>query len=140
MSRGERYSTEQIIGFLREGEVLLSPGQKLGDVCRKLGISGQSYYPWRKMSGGPKRDQAREVKELERENVRLRKAVSELTLDKMILNEALSGQAFAPRVAKIVWPLFSQHAMFGSAVLVVSSASIARRKATRSVGVTMTRI
>lgn len=92
MSRGKRYSTEQIIGFLREAEVLLSQGQKLGDVCRKLGISEQSYYRWRKMYGGLKVDQARQFKELERENARLRKAVSELTLDKMILNEALSGK------------------------------------------------
>ena len=92
MSRGKRYSTEQIIGFLREAEVLLSQGQKLGDVCRKLGISEQSYYRWRKTYGGLKMDQARQFKELERENARLRKAVSELTLDKMILNEALSGE------------------------------------------------
>ena len=83
---------EQIIGFLREAEVLLSQGQKLGDVCRKLGISEQSYYRWRKMYGGLKMDQARPFKELERENARLRKAVSELSLDKMILNEALSGK------------------------------------------------
>ncbi len=82
MSRGKRYSTEQIIGFLREAEVLLSQGQKLGDVCRKLGISEQSYYRWRKTYGGLKMDQARQFKELERENARLRKAVSELTLDK----------------------------------------------------------
>lgn len=92
MSRGKRYSTEEIIGFLREAEVLLSQGQKLGDVCRKLGISEQSYYRWRKTYGGLKMDQARQFKELERENARLRKAVSELTLDKMILNEALSGK------------------------------------------------
>ena len=92
MSRGKRYSTEQIIGFLREAEVLLSQGHKLGDVCRKLGISEQSYYRWRKAYGGLKMDQARQFKELERENARLRKAVSELTLDKMILNEALSGK------------------------------------------------
>ena len=92
MSRRKRYSTEQIIGFLREAEVLLSQGHKLGDVCRKLGISEQSYYCWRKMYGGLKMDQARQFKELERENARLRKAVSELTLDKMILNEALSGK------------------------------------------------
>ena len=92
MSRGERYSTDQIIGFQREAEVLLSQGHKLGDVCRKLGISEQSYYRWRKAYGGLKMDQARQFKELERENARLRKAVSELTLDKMILNEALSGK------------------------------------------------
>jgi transposase-like protein len=91
MSRGKRYSTEQIIGLLREAEVLLSQGQKLGDICRRLGISEQSYYRWRKVYGGLKMDQARRLKELERENARLRKAVSELTLDKVILNEALRG-------------------------------------------------
>ena len=72
--------------------MLLSQGQKLGDVCRKLGISEQSYYRWRKTCGGLKMDQVRQFKELERENARLRKAVSELTLDKMILNEAVSGK------------------------------------------------
>ena len=92
MSRGKRCSTEQIIGFLREAEVLLSQGRKLGDVCRKLGISEQSYYRWRRTYGGLQMDQARQFKELERENACLRKAVSELTPDKMILNEALSGK------------------------------------------------
>jgi transposase-like protein len=92
MSRGKRYSTEQIIGFLGEAEVLLRQGQKVCDVCLKLGISEQSYSRWRKTYGGLKMDQARQFKELERENARLRKAVSELTLDKMILNEALSGK------------------------------------------------
>ena len=91
MSRRKRYSTEQVIGLLREAEVLLSQGQKAGDVCRRLGISEQSYYRWRKSFGGLKMDQAKRVKELERENARLRNAVSELTLDKVILNEALSG-------------------------------------------------
>ena len=64
----------------------------MSDVCRKLGISEQGSYRWRKAYGGLKRDQARQFKELERENARLRKAVSELTPDKMILNEALSGK------------------------------------------------
>ena len=91
MSRRKRYSTERIIGLLREAEVLLSQGQKAGDVCRRLGISEQSYYRWRKSFGGLKMYQAKRLKELERENARLRKAVSELTLDKVILNEALSG-------------------------------------------------
>lgn len=64
MSRGKRYSTDQIIGFLREAEVLLSQGQKLGDVCRKLCISEQSCYRWRKTYGGLKMDQARQFAEL----------------------------------------------------------------------------
>lgn len=91
MSRGKRYTTEQIISLLREAEVLLSQGHKAGDVCRRLGISEQSYDRWRKVYGGLKMDQAKRLKELERENARLRKAASELTLDKVILNEALSG-------------------------------------------------
>jgi hypothetical protein len=110
-SRGKGYSTEQMIGFLRAAEVLLSQGLKLGDVCRKLGISEQSYDRWRKMYGGLKMDQARQFKELEREHFRLKKAVSELTLDKMILNEALSGKSFALErffafnIAKTVWSM-----------------------------------
>ena len=140
MSRRQRCSTEQIIGFLREAEVLLSQGQKLGDVCRKLGISEPSYYRWRKMYGGLKMDQARQFKELERENARLRKAVSELTLDKMILNEALSGNSFAPHVDKTVWSMSDQRWAFQRVVLAVSSVSIGRPRATRSVGVTMTPI
>jgi len=91
MSRRKRYTTEQIIGLLREAEVLLSQGHKIGDVCRRVGISEQSYYRWRKSYGGLKMDQAKRLKELERENARLRQAVSELTLDKVILHEALSG-------------------------------------------------
>lgn len=66
MSRGKRYTTEQIIGLLREAEVLLSQGHKAGDVCRRLGISEQSYYRWRKMYGGLTMDQAKRLKELER--------------------------------------------------------------------------
>ena len=90
MSR-KRYTPEQIIGMLREAEVLLSQGEKIGMICRGLGVSEQSYYRWRREYGGLKIDQAKRLKELERENARLRRAVSDLTLDKMILNEALSG-------------------------------------------------
>ena len=90
MSR-KRYTAEQIIGMLREAEVALSQGQTVGQVCRRLGISEQSYYRWRKEYGGLKIDQAKRLKELERENSRLRKAVSDLTLDKLILKEALEG-------------------------------------------------
>ena len=90
MSR-KRYTPEQIIGMLREAEVLLSQGEKIGMICRGLGVSEQSYYRWRREYGGLKVDQAKRLNELERENARLRRAVSDLTLDKMILNEALSG-------------------------------------------------
>jgi len=90
MSR-KRYSAEQIIGKLREAEVLLSKGQKVGQISRALGITEQTYYRWRREYGGLKVSQARRLKELERENARLRKAVSDLTLDKLILKEALEG-------------------------------------------------
>jgi putative transposase len=90
MSR-KRYTPEQIIGFLREAEVRLSQGEKIGVICRGLGVSEQSYYRWRREYGGLKVDQARRLKDLEKENARLRRAVSDLTLDKLILKEVAEG-------------------------------------------------
>ena len=90
MSR-KSYTAEQIIGMLREVEVELSRGQKLGQICRNLGITEQTYYRWRREYGGMKVTQARRMKELEKENGRLKRAVAELTLDKLILKEALEG-------------------------------------------------
>ena len=80
-----------LIGILREVEVFVSKGKTVLEVCRHLGITEQTYYRWRKEYGGMKLSQAKRVKELERENVRLKKAVAELTLDKLILKEALEG-------------------------------------------------
>lgn len=88
----KRYTTEQIIAHLREAEVGLAQGQAVGMVCRSIGISEQTYYRWRREYGGLKLDQARRFKDLEQENNRLKKAVSELTLDKLILKEALEGK------------------------------------------------
>jgi len=88
----KRFSVEQIIAMLREAEVLIGQGQTVAMVCKALGISEQSYYRWRRDYGGLKLDQARRLKDLERENERLRKALSELTLDKQILKEALEGK------------------------------------------------
>lgn len=85
-------SAEEIISFLREAEVRLAQGDTVGKVCRSKGITEQTYYRWRREYGGLKMDQAKRLKELERENDRLKKAVSELTLDKLILKEALSGK------------------------------------------------
>ena len=90
MSR-KRYTPEQIIGFLRAAEVRLSQGEKIGVICRGLGVSEQSYYRWRREYGGLKVDQARRLKDLEKENTRLRRAVSDLTLDKLILKEVAEG-------------------------------------------------
>src|ERR1700693_2948451 len=88
----KRYTTEQIIGLLREAEVRLGQGQAIGTICRGFGISEQSYYRWRREYGGLKLDQAKRLKEVEQENSRLKRAVSELTLDKLILKEALGGK------------------------------------------------
>ncbi len=85
MSR-KSYTAENIIGILREAEVRLSQGQTVGEIARSLGVSEQSYYRWRREYGGMEVSQAHRLKELERENLRLRKAVSDLTLDKFILN------------------------------------------------------
>ena len=87
MSR-KRYSAEQIIQKLREAEVELSKGRSVAEVARQLGITSQTYYGWRREYGGLKTDQARRLKELERENARLKRVVADLTLDKAILKEA----------------------------------------------------
>ena len=88
----KRYTSEQIIGMLREAEVELSRGEQVKQVCRNLGVSEQTYYRWRKEYGGMKVSQARRFKDMEKENVRLKRAVADLTLDKLILKEALEGK------------------------------------------------
>jgi transposase-like protein len=87
MSR-KRYTAEQIIQKLREAEVELAKGRSVAEAAKKLGITDQTYYRWRKEYGGLKTDQAKRLKELERENARLKKVVADLTLDKAILKEA----------------------------------------------------
>ena len=87
----KRYSAEEIIALLREVEVRLARGETTGQVVRAIGVTEQTFYRWRKEYGGLKVDQAKRFKELEKENQRLRKAVSDLTLDKMILAEAAKG-------------------------------------------------
>ncbi len=86
-----RHTPEQIITALREAEVSLANGKTVVEVSRGLGISEQTYYRWRREFGGLKVDQARHLKELERENARLKRAVANLTLDKLILEEAAKG-------------------------------------------------
>ena len=87
----KKHSAEEIMSNLREAEVLLSQGKKVPEVSRILGVAEQTYFRWHKEYGGLKKDQARRLKELERENARLKKAVADLTLDKLILKEAASG-------------------------------------------------
>ena len=87
----KRFTVEQIINHLREADVLLAQGQTVGEVCRRIGVSEQSYYRWRKEYGGLKVNQARRLKDLEQENARLKRAVADLTLDKLILKDAAEG-------------------------------------------------
>jgi transposase-like protein len=87
----KRFSPEQIITMLREAEVLLNQSNPVAEVCRKLGISEQTYYRWRKEYGGMRVDQAKRLKELEQENARLKKLVADLSLDNAILKEVNRG-------------------------------------------------
>lgn len=87
----KRHSAEQIINKLREAEVLLAQGMKVPKVSRQLGVTEQTYYRWRKEYGGLKTDQARKLKDLEKENARLKKLVADLSLDKAMLQEVASG-------------------------------------------------
>ena len=85
----KRYTAEQIIHKMREAEVELAAGKTVPLVARKLGISEQSYYRWRKQYGGLRTNQAKRLKELEQENSRLKRLVGELNLDKTILEETV---------------------------------------------------
>jgi transposase-like protein len=87
----KRHTAEQIIGMLQRAEVDLSQGRRIGEICRRLGISEASFYRWRAEYGGLTIDQARRLKDLERENARVKRVVAELTLDKQILKEAVEG-------------------------------------------------
>jgi len=85
------FKPEQIINKLREAEVLISQGATVGEASRKLGIVEQTYYRWRKEYGGMRIEQAKRLKELEKENSRLKKLVADITLDNAILKEAARG-------------------------------------------------
>lgn len=85
------FTAEQIIKKLREAEVLLSKGEKVEQVIRKLGVSDVTYYRWRKEYGGMQVDQARRMKDLEKENARLKQLVADLSLDNAILKEVSKG-------------------------------------------------
>jgi putative transposase len=91
MAARKWFTPEAIIGKLREAEVALAAGKTVADVCRQLGVTQVTYHRWRREYGGLKVDQVRRLKELERENARLRRAVADLTLDKLVLKEATEG-------------------------------------------------
>jgi putative transposase len=87
----KRFSAEQIVVLLRQIEVLMSQGKAAPVACREAGISQQSYYRWRKEYGGLEIDQAKRMKDLERENVRLKPLVADLSLEKQVLKDVASG-------------------------------------------------
>jgi len=87
---GNRHTAEQIVGKLREAEAHLSKGLSIAQACKQIGITDQTYYRWRKEYGGLKVNQAKRLKELERENGRLKRLLADAELDKAILREAAS--------------------------------------------------
>ena len=87
----KRHEPEEIVAKLRQVDVLTSQGQTVADAVCAIGVTEVTYYRWRQEYGGLKSDQVRRMKELELENQRLRKAVADLTLDKLILAEAARG-------------------------------------------------
>ena len=87
----KHHMPEEIVAKLRQVDVLVSQGQNIADAIRQIGVSEVTYYRWRQEYGGLKTDQVKRLKELEQENNRLRRAVSDLTLDKLILTEAAKG-------------------------------------------------
>lgn len=88
----KRYTAEQIIGHLRQAEVLIGQGKMMGEVLRELGVTGNTYYRWRKEYGGLGLDQAKRLKALEQENTRLKRVVADLSLDNLILKEVSTGK------------------------------------------------
>lgn len=87
----KRYTPEEIVAKLRQVEVMTAQGSSVADAVKSIGVTEVSCYRWRREFGGLRTDQVKRIKELETENLRLRKAVSDLTLDKLILKEAASG-------------------------------------------------
>jgi transposase-like protein len=87
----KRHSAEEIVGKLRQVDVLLAQVKPVADAVRAIGVTEVTYYRWRNEYGGLKGDQVKRLKELEAENTRLRRAISDLTLDKLILQEAARG-------------------------------------------------
>ncbi len=88
---GKKHKPEEIVAKLRQVDVVLSQGRSVGEAVRTIGVTPFTYYRWRKEFGGLKSDQVKHLKDLEKENERLRKAVSDLTLEKLILKEAAQG-------------------------------------------------
>lgn len=92
MGKRKRHTPDEVIAKLRDADRLLSEGRTVGQVCQQLGVVEQTYHRWRNTFGGMKQDDMRELKRLQEENRRLKKAVADLTLDKQILKEVAEGK------------------------------------------------
>jgi putative transposase len=88
----KRYTAEQIIGLLRQAEVMVGRGSSMEEVLREIDVTANTYYRWRKEYGGLGLDQARRLKDLEQENARLKRVVADLSLDNLILKEVSTGK------------------------------------------------
>ena len=93
MKRGQRPSAEQVVLMLRQIEVQMAQGKSIAVACKEVDVSEQSYYRWRKEYGGLKVDQARKMKDLERDNALLRRLVADLSLEKQVLADVASGNS-----------------------------------------------
>ncbi len=138
MSR-KRYTPEEIFARLRQVEVITARGGSVADAVKSIGVTEVRYYRWRKEFGGLRTDQVKRIKELEMENLRLRKAASDLTLDKLILREAASGTFQAPLVAESASSTYSRSWIFRSVARARRLDIIARRSAGRRTRPTMKR-
>ena len=92
MARGKKHTAEQIVNLLRQVEVGIANGKSMAQACKEAEIVEQTYYRWRKEYGGLKVDQARRLKDLELENAKLKRLVSELSLEKLVLKDIVSGK------------------------------------------------
>jgi transposase-like protein len=130
----KRHTAEEIVAKLRQVDVLTAQGRPVAEAVRAIGVTEVTYYRWRSEYGGLKGDQVKRLKELETENTRLRRAVSDLTLDKMILAEAARGNFYAPPVAAPAWSMRWPNSACPSGVPAGFSGSTAPRSASRRPG------
>ena len=135
----KKHKPEEIIGKLREAEIVLAQGGSAAEASRRIAVSEQTYYRWRKEYGGLKTDQARRMKDLEKENGRLRRAISDLTLDKLILQEAARGNFCALRGAGAASIMFGSCCRRPSGGYAAYSGNIDRRSASCHAGLTTSR-
>lgn len=103
----KKHPAEEIVAKLRQVDLLLLQGKSAAEAVRAIGLTEATYYRWRREYGGLKSDQVRRLKELEAENARLRRAVSDLTVEKQILKEAARGNFGAPPAAAPAWTMLS---------------------------------